>query len=79
MICRRPSVFGGAIAGSAPTSSGLRNFVSSTRPWPSGVRIIVMSTWTPSSPFATPDRAEFLTISTVLPKLGLVPRCGFLD
>ena len=29
---------------------GLRNFVSSTRPWPSGVRIMAMSTWTPSSP-----------------------------
>ena len=29
-------MFGGAIAGSAPTGSGLRNFVSSTRPWPSG-------------------------------------------
>src|SRR5947208_2297138 len=50
MICRRPSVFGGAIAGSAPTNSGLRNFVSSTRPWPSGVRIMVMSTRTPFEP-----------------------------
>jgi hypothetical protein len=43
MIWRRPSVFVGAIAGSAATSCGLRNFVSSTRPWPSGVRIIAMS------------------------------------
>jgi hypothetical protein len=35
--------------------------------------------WIAMTPFATPDRAEFLTISSVLPKLGLVPRCGFLD
>src|SRR5215212_1122375 len=46
----RPSVFGGAIAGSISTSFGLRNFVSSSRPCPSGVRIITMSTWTLSSP-----------------------------
>ena len=32
-------MFGGAIAGSISTSFGLRNFVSSTRPCPSGVRI----------------------------------------
>src|SRR5256886_15172547 len=50
MTLRRPSVFGGAIAGSISTSFGLRNFVSSSRPCPSGVRIITMSTWTPSSP-----------------------------
>src|SRR2546428_10923784 len=40
MTLRRPSVFGGAIAGSISTSFGLRNFVSSSRPCPSGVRII---------------------------------------
>ena len=57
-------MFGGAIAGSASTSSGLRNFVSSTRPWPSGVRIIAMSTWTPSSP---------LTRSTQGPSTGVSP------
>src|SRR5215210_3515782 len=50
MTLRRPSVFGGAIAGSISTSFGLRNFVSSSRPCPSGVRIITMSTWTLSSP-----------------------------
>src|SRR5258705_11999955 len=44
------SVFGGAIAGSISTSFGLRNFVSSSRPCPSGARIITMSTWTLSSP-----------------------------
>src|SRR6266516_2908200 len=32
MTLRRPSVFGGAIAGSISTSFGLRNFVSSSRP-----------------------------------------------
>jgi hypothetical protein len=37
MTLRRPSVFGGAIAGSISTSSGLRNFVSSSHPHPSGV------------------------------------------
>src|SRR5215212_2698143 len=49
MTLRRPSVFGGAIAGSISTSFGLRNFVSSSRPSPSGIRIITMSTWTLSS------------------------------
>ena len=39
-------MFGGANAGSMSTSFGLRNFVSSSRPCPSGVRIITMSTWT---------------------------------
>ena len=43
-------VFGGALFGSALSAVGLRNFVSSTRPWPSGVRIIAMSDRTPSSP-----------------------------
>src|SRR6202011_3073257 len=64
MTLRRPSVFGGAIAGSISTSFGLRNFVSSSRPWPSGVRIITMSTWTPSSP---------LTRSTHRPSTGASP------
>src|SRR6266404_1232088 len=49
MTLRRPSVFGGAIAGSISISFGLRNFVSSSRPCPSGVRIITMSTRTLSS------------------------------
>ena len=43
-------MLGGAIAGLISTSCGLRNFVSSSLPCPSGVRIITMSTWTPSSP-----------------------------
>src|SRR3989454_1019720 len=64
MTLRRPSVFGGAIAGSISTSFGLRNFVSSSRPCPSGVRIITMSTWTPSSP---------LTRSTHGPSTGASP------
>jgi hypothetical protein len=35
-VCRR-------VSGSALTAAGVRNFVSSGRPWPSGVRIIAMS------------------------------------
>jgi hypothetical protein len=38
MMRRMPSVFAGAFSGSALTAGGLWNFVSSTRPWPSGVR-----------------------------------------
>ena len=57
-------MFGGAIAGSISTSFGLRNFVSSSRPCPSGVRIITMSTWTLSSP---------LTRSTHGPSTGISP------
>ena len=64
MMLRRPSVFGGAIAGSIATSAGLWNFVSSTRPCPSGVRIMMMSTWTPSSP---------LIRSTQGPSIGISP------
>jgi hypothetical protein len=44
------SVLGGALFGSALSAVGLRNFVSSTRRCPSGVRIIAMSDRTPSSP-----------------------------
>jgi len=50
MMRRMPSVFGGALFASALSAVGLRNFVSSTRPWPSGVRIIAISDRTPSSP-----------------------------
>jgi hypothetical protein len=50
MVLPRPSVFGGAFSGSALTAVGAWNFVSSSRPWPSGIRIIAMSTRTPSSP-----------------------------
>ena len=57
-------MFGGALAGSISTSFGLRNFVSSSRPCPSGVRIITMSTWTPSSP---------LTRSTHSPSTAALP------
>ena len=64
MTLRRPSVFGGAIAGSISTNFGLRNLVSSSRPCPSGVRINTMSTRTPSSP---------LTRSTHGPSTGLSP------
>ena len=50
MMRRMPSVFAGAFSGSALTAGGVWNFVSSTRPWPSGVRIIAMSARTSSSP-----------------------------
>src|SRR5690349_9974547 len=64
MTLRRPGAFGGAIAGSIATSFGLRNFVSSSRPCPSGVRIMTMSTRTPSRP---------LTRSTHGPSSGVLP------
>ncbi|MDT7782410.1 MAG: hypothetical protein QOF58_829, partial [Pseudonocardiales bacterium] len=38
-----PRAFTGALSGSALTAGGVWNFASSTRPWPSGVRIIAMS------------------------------------
>jgi len=38
------------VFGSPLTAGGLWNFISSSRPWPSGVRIIATSTRTPSSP-----------------------------
>ena len=41
MVRRMPSVFAGAFFGSALTAAGLWNFISSSRPWPSGVRIMV--------------------------------------
>ena len=50
MIRRMPSVFAGALSGSALTAGGVWNFVSSTRPWPSGVRITAMSARTSLSP-----------------------------
>ena len=53
MTLRRPSVFGGALSGSALIAVGVWNFVSSSRLWPSGVRIIAMSTRTSSSPTDT--------------------------
>ena len=37
---RVPSVFAGALLGSPLTALGEGNFVSSSRPWPSGVRTI---------------------------------------
>jgi len=50
MMRRMPSAFAGAFFGSTPSGFGLRNCISSSRLWPSGVRIIAMSTLTPSSP-----------------------------
>jgi hypothetical protein len=46
----RPSMLGGAFAGSAPAAAGARYLVSSSLLWPSGVRIVAMSLRTPSSP-----------------------------
>jgi hypothetical protein len=50
MMRRRPSALAGARSGSALTAGGVWNLVSSTRPWPSGVRIMVRSARTPVSP-----------------------------
>src|SRR3989454_1236250 len=50
MMRRMPSVFAGALSGSALTAGGLWNFVSSSRLWPSGVRIMAMSARTSLSP-----------------------------
>jgi hypothetical protein len=61
---RMPSVFAGAFSGSALTAVGVWNLVSSSRPWPSGVRIIAMSTRTSSSP---------TTRSTQRPSTGASP------
>jgi hypothetical protein len=49
MMRRRPNVFAGAF-GSAVVALGLWNFVSSSRPWPSGVRTSATSARTSSSP-----------------------------
>src|SRR5258705_5254725 len=50
MMRGMPSVFAGAPSGSALTAGGVWNFVSSTRLWPSGVRIMAMSARTSLSP-----------------------------
>src|SRR5919197_3297533 len=50
MMRRMPSAFAGALSASARTAGGVWNFVSSTRPGPSGVRIMVMSARTSLSP-----------------------------
>src|SRR5213080_2747615 len=50
MMRRMPSAFAGALSGPALTAGGLWNLDSSTRPWPSGVRIMVMSARTSLSP-----------------------------
>jgi hypothetical protein len=50
MMRRMPNVFAGAYFGATLTAVGLRNFISSSWPWPSGVRMVATSTWTPSSP-----------------------------
>lgn len=46
----RPNVFGGAILGAALRAVGRSYFVSSSRPWPSGVRIIAISDLMSSRP-----------------------------
>jgi hypothetical protein len=48
MMRRMPSVFGGALFGSALLAVGLRELRQLETAWPSGVRIIAMSA--PSSP-----------------------------
>ena len=67
MTLRRPSVFGGAGCGSPLITAGVLNFVSSRRPCPSGVRIMVMSARTPSRP---------LRRSTAVPSTVASPSCS---
>jgi hypothetical protein len=67
-----PSVFGGALFGSALSAVGLRNFVSSTRPWPSGVRIIAMSDRTPSSPMRRSTQRPSTCASPLQDNVGVV-------
>src|SRR5262249_32281734 len=43
MMRRMPSVFAGALSGSALTASGVWNLVSSTPLWPSGGRVMAMA------------------------------------
>ena len=50
MMRRMPSAFAGALSDSALTAGGVWNFVSSTRLWPSGVRIMAISERTFLSP-----------------------------
>src|SRR5207249_3951412 len=64
MMRRMPSVFAGALSGSALTAGGVWNFVSSSRLWPSGVRIMAMSARTSLSP---------TTRSTQRPSSGASP------
>src|SRR5213596_3131126 len=64
MMRRMPSLFAGALSGSALTAGGVWNFVSSTRLWPSGVRIMAMSARTSLSP---------TTRSTQRPSTGASP------
>src|SRR6266571_3109882 len=64
MMRRMPSVFAGALSGSALTAGGVWNFVSSSRLWPSGVRIMAMSARTSLSP---------TTRSTQRPSTGASP------
>jgi hypothetical protein len=64
MMRRMPSVFAGALSGSALTAGGVWNFVSSTRLSPSGGRIMAMSARTSLSP---------TTRSTQPPSTGASP------
>src|SRR4029077_367048 len=52
MMRCRPSVLGGGFCGLAPIAAGRWYFISSSLPWPSGVRISAMSLRMPSSPTA---------------------------
>jgi len=60
---RMPSVFAGAFSGSALTAGGVWNFVSSTRPLPSGVLIMVMSARTSSSPTVLSTQGPWTVVS----------------
>ena len=53
----------GALSGSALTAGGVWNLVSSTRPWPSGVRIMAMSARTSLSPTTWPTQEPSTCVS----------------
>src|SRR3954447_26753585 len=63
MIRRMPSAFAGALSGSALTAGGVWNLDSSTRLWPSGVRIMAMSARTSSSPTTRPAQSPSTCVS----------------
>ena len=69
MMRRMPSALAGASSGSALTAGGVWNLVSSTRPWPSGVRIIVMSARTSVSPtvLSTQGPSTWVSPSSSMP------------
>src|SRR4051795_4272677 len=80
MMRRMPSAFAGAGSGSALTAGGVWNLLSSTRPWPSGVRIMTMSARTPFQPHGAvhPRPLDLRLAFELHTELG-EERCGSLE